>query len=67
MHLYATIWQILNNKCVQWPETEILRIFLNLLGKILEISSGENVFWRILALCTVILTSEVVAAVVLKH
>ena len=38
--------------------------------KILEISSGENIFWRILALCarrTVILRSEVVAAVVLKH
>ena len=37
---------------------------------ILEILSGENIFWRILALCarrTVILRSEVVAAVVLKH
>ena len=43
MHIPATLWQILNNmKRIQWPETEIICILWNLLGKIRErISMGK--------------------------
>ena len=31
--MFATVWQILNMKFMQWPETEIIWICWNLLGK----------------------------------
>ena len=35
---------ILNIKCIQWPEMEIIWIFWNLHGKIREIKSSEFIF-----------------------
>ena len=43
--LVLAIWQILNIKCVQWPEKEIMRIFWNMLGKIREIITSEHILW----------------------
>ena len=41
----ASIWRILNIKCVQWPEKEIIWIFWNMLGKIREIITSEHILW----------------------
>ena len=51
----ATLWQILNMKCMQWPETLIKWIWWNLLEKTREITSSELIFGgfpRLKPLCT---------------
>ena len=40
----ATVWEILEMKCVQWPETENMWIYWNLFEKIREITSIELKF-----------------------
>ena len=57
MLLPTTIWQILNIKCVLWPETEVMWICWNLLGKTREITLSELIFGGFLAIwnhCVVI-------------
>ena len=40
----ATVWQILNTEWTKWTETKLMWICWNLLGKIREITSGQNLF-----------------------
>ena len=42
--MFTTVWQILNMKWMKWPETKIMWICWNLLGKICEIKSGKLIF-----------------------
>ena len=47
----AAVWQILNMKWMKWPETEVIWICWNLLGKIRETTSAWTYFWRVWAIC----------------
>ena len=48
--MFATVWQILNMKFMQWPKTEIIWICWNLLEKTREITSSRLIYLRCLIL-----------------
>ena len=48
----VTIWQILNIKCVQWPETEIIRIFYFLFK-----AAETEIQWEVIDIITITTTT----------